>query len=166
MSSPHLHTNNNACGYACKPIVSDACAKLGIIGEPTCTHKQYKCNFLYSTTAHKHMKIAQTLSGYMCVPRTCTCHVRLHSTVKFPNSHSPYMMYEFCVVSVKIRRKPKPNCAVDTGQKMDDSTTVGMDESILPHEMQTPLLFAFILIALIILPQVLCPFNTYKPKDD
>lgn len=33
-------------------------------------------------------------------------------------------------------------------------------------EMQTPLLFALVLVALIVLPQILCPFNTYKDKDD
>ena len=39
-------------------------------------------------------------------------------------------------------------------------------QDLLPHEMQTPLLFALVLVALIVLPQILCPFNTYKDKDD
>jgi hypothetical protein len=39
-------------------------------------------------------------------------------------------------------------------------------DDLLPHEMHTPLLFALVLVALIVLPQILCPFNTYKDKDD
>ena len=44
---------------------------------------------------------------------------------------------------------------------MDESLTHGL----LPHEIEYPLLFAIIIVALIVLPQCLCPFNM-KTKDD
>ena len=49
---------------------------------------------------------------------------------------------------------------------MDDNTDDSLGGGLLPHELQTPLLFAVIIMAMIILPQLFCPFNTYKAKDD
>jgi hypothetical protein len=44
-----------------------------------------------------------------------------------------------------------------------ESTTTG---GLLPHEIEIPLLFAVILMAMIILPQIMCPWNNFKTKDD